>query len=190
MSHPADVGRVTELRRRGHRRSNCRMTLAALGPWSKLLILKNFMRDGERTRTAIPITAIQMPAIVVARRPAARQRRTRMRHGRTNFAGQPSIRIRILEPPASAARRDFPFRHRLRVRRFQVSERTGSRRRGLSRRFRITLAGDRERLVEILGIEPFLGAQAFQHAVFPQPGGLDIELALLLLIAAPACRSR
>src|SRR6266852_8678189 len=40
-------------------------------------------------------------------------------------------------------------------------------RRGFSRRFRKTLAGDGKRLFEIIEIEPALGPQAFQQAVFP-----------------------
>src|SRR6266404_9419972 len=56
------------------------------------------------------------------------------------------------------------------------------RRGGFSQRFRKTLAGDGKRFFEVIGIEPALGPQAFQQPVFPYPGGLDIEFALLLLI--------
>jgi hypothetical protein len=57
---------------------------------------------------------------------------------------------------------------------------------------RIMLAREGERLLEITDIEPGLGADAFQQAVFPQPGDLDIEFAFQLSASdrPPACRSR
>src|ERR1700730_89219 len=57
------------------------------------------------------------------------------------------------------------------------------RRHGFSGRLRVMLAGDGKRFLEVLDIEPLQSAPAFQHAVLPQAGGLDIEFALLLLIA-------
>ena len=82
----------------------------------------------------------------------------------------------------SASRRHFPFRARPSSRPRQ----TGHFRldgRGLSRRLGIIFTGDLERLREILDIEPRLGAEPFLNAILPQARALDIELALLLLIA-------
>src|SRR5229473_4275815 len=56
------------------------------------------------------------------------------------------------------------------------------RRRGLSGRFRVTLAGGGKSLVEIQDIDPFQPTHAFNEAVFPQTGDLDIEHAIQPLI--------
>src|ERR1700676_3000974 len=65
-------------------------------------------------------------------------------------------------------------------------------RRTFSRRFRKLLAGDGKRFVEVIDIDPLLGAHACQCAVFPEPGSLDIEFALLSLIDClqPVTRDR
>src|ERR1700738_1484200 len=63
--------------------------------------------------------------------------------------------------------------------------RTGNarvRRRGFSRRFRVTLAGNGKPLVEIQDIDPFQPIHALDEAVFPQTGDLDIEHAIQPLI--------
>jgi hypothetical protein len=62
------------------------MSFRRFTPLSKSLVLKNLNgSNGD------PSTAIQMLAIVLEHQ--GRYRPIRMRHGRTNFAGQPSIRI-------------------------------------------------------------------------------------------------
>src|SRR5882757_1894154 len=65
-----------------------------------------------------------------------------------------------------------------------ICHRLHDRRRGFSRRFRVIFAGRRNRVVEVLDIEPFLGTYAVLDAVLPQLGGLDIEFSLLLLVAS------
>src|ERR1700726_321319 len=55
-------------------------------------------------------------------------------------------------------------------------------RRRLPGRFRKARASDGKRLAKILDIEPRFGAHAFQEALLPKPGGLDVEIALQLLI--------
>src|SRR5882724_4195498 len=55
--------------------------------------------------------------------------------------------------------------------------------RGFLGRWRVTLAGNRERLVEILDVEPILGAKAPLDTVFPELRGLDVEFSPLSLIA-------
>src|ERR1700688_1539010 len=88
----------------------------------------------------------------------------------------------FLNGHARRLRGTFRLWHCLQVHRFQFRN-TRLRLCGLSRRFGIMFAGDLDRLLEILDIEPRLGAQAVQYAGFPQARALDIELALLLLIA-------
>src|SRR5260370_41220752 len=56
------------------------------------------------------------------------------------------------------------------------------RRRGRSGRFGVTLAGGGKSLVEIQDIDPFQPAHAFNEAVFPKTGDLDIEHAIQPLI--------
>src|SRR6266436_8483887 len=76
--------------------------------------------------------------------------------------------------PAFKAHVEF-LSHRLVFLNWTVIRSTLRRRRGFSGRLRVMLAGDGKRFLEVLAIEPLQSAPAFQHAVLPQAGGLDIK---------------
>ena len=155
---------------------------ASCGRGQNCSVRKTSCREGERTRTPARDTAIQMPAIC-SFATAPFERRMRIATGARILRASPRSRMfECLSRRSSAPRPDLSSSGAC-FKPLDQARNTALRRRGLSRRLGIILAGDRKRLLEVLDIEPRLGADAFQNAVFPQPGALDVELALLLLIA-------
>jgi hypothetical protein len=112
-----------------------------------------------------------------------------------------SRRCQQLSRPGSRLRRWSLCLHRLDLRHgFQCSYRSAILRRrnrltrwrgfwlwrdlglGSTRRLRKPRPGDGEPLAEVSEIEPPFGGQAFHQIVVPEPGELDVEFALLLLV--------
>ena len=159
----------------------------------KIAHFENFIRESERNRKVTLATAIQMPANCVSQRPpllpdsdaplghefcgpAVYPHREYLRR-RLRFMNGTFFRDRLFQGRFFQYRFDQIRSALLRRHDFLWK------RHGFSGRLRVMLAGDGESFIKVFGIEPLQGADALQHAIFPDPGSLDIELALLFLIA-------
>jgi len=135
----------------------------------KPLTLKNIGSVRVKELTAPRILRFKLPSCTGSRQPGGVIAERAARHGCRNLAGQRSTRMEIVEPAVSAAPSGSVFQTQRRL----LKRSGGAAFRG-GCRYRARATESALAKSSLLSHPPHSG---FPEAVFPEPGGLDIELA-------------